>query len=76
MQLLQRASLILVNHQQELLLIQRFQNDRHYWVFPGGSVEVGEQPVEAAKREALEETSLELKSETGGGAGTNQTIRR
>lgn len=53
MQLLQRASLILVNHQQELLLIQRFQNDRHYWVFPGGSVEVGEQPVEAAKREAL-----------------------
>lgn len=33
MQLLQRASLILVNHQQELLLIQRFQNDRHYWAF-------------------------------------------
>ncbi|HHC6515014.1 TPA: NUDIX domain-containing protein [Vibrio parahaemolyticus] len=60
MQLLQRASLILVNHQQELLLIQRFQNDRHYWVFPGGSVEVGEQPVEAVKREALEETSLGL----------------
>ncbi|HHX8464626.1 TPA: NUDIX domain-containing protein [Vibrio diabolicus] len=60
MQLLQRASLILVNHQQELLLIQRFQNDRHYWVFPGGSVELGEQPVEAAKREALEETSLKL----------------
>ncbi|EOV0116860.1 NUDIX domain-containing protein [Vibrio parahaemolyticus] len=42
------------------MLIQRFQNDRHYWVFPGGSVEVGEPPVEAAKREALEETSLEL----------------
>lgn len=49
MQLLQRASLILVNHQQELLLIQRFQNDRHYWVFPGGSVEVGEQPVARRK---------------------------
>lgn len=76
MQLLQRASLILVNHQQELLLIQRFQNDRHYWVFPGGSVEAGEPPVETAKREALEETSLELKSETGGRAGTNQTVRR
>lgn len=28
--------------------------------FPGGSVEVGEQPVETAKREALEETSLGL----------------
>ncbi|TOE85539.1 DNA mismatch repair protein MutT [Vibrio parahaemolyticus] len=42
------------------MLIQRFQNDRHYWVLPGGSVEVGEQPVEAAKREALEETSLGL----------------
>ena len=33
-----------LDQQQELLLIQRFQNDRHYWVFPGGSVEVGEQP--------------------------------
>ncbi|MCF7510340.1 NUDIX domain-containing protein [Vibrio sp. D54] len=62
MQLSQRASLILVNHHQELLLIHRVRNDRQYWVFPGGSVEAGEKPVEAAKREALEETSIELGS--------------
>ncbi|MBS9938617.1 NUDIX domain-containing protein [Vibrio alginolyticus] len=62
MQLSQRASLILVNHHQELLLIHRVRNDRQYWVFPGGSVEAGEEPVEAAKREAREETSIELGS--------------
>ena len=62
MQLSQRASLILVNHHQELLLIHRVRNDRQYWVFPGGNVEAGEEPVEAAKREAREETSIELGS--------------
>jgi 8-oxo-dGTP pyrophosphatase MutT (NUDIX family) len=57
-----RASLILINDHREVLLIERVKGDRHYWVFPGGSVEDGES--EAAKREALEETSIELKSLT------------
>ena len=54
-----RASLILINEHREVLLIERVKGDRHYWVFPGGSVEDGEILSEAAKREALEETSIE-----------------
>ncbi|HDM8237127.1 NUDIX hydrolase [Vibrio campbellii] len=60
----ERASLILINDHGEVLLIERVKGDRHYWVFPGGSVEDGESLSEAAKREALEETSIELKSLT------------
>jgi len=59
-----RASLILINDHREVLLIERVKGDRHYWVFPGGSVEDGEILSEAAKREALEETSIELTSLT------------
>ncbi|MHA2726941.1 NUDIX hydrolase [Vibrio campbellii] len=58
----ERASLILINDHGEVLLIERVKGDRHYWVFPGGSVEDGESLSEAAKREALEETSIELTS--------------
>ena len=60
----ERASLILINDHREVLLIERVKGDRHYWVFPGGSVEDGESLSEAAKREALEETSIELTSLT------------
>ncbi|WP_404969751.1 NUDIX domain-containing protein [Vibrio campbellii] len=60
----ERASLILINDHGEVLLIERVKSDRHYWVFPGGSVEDGESLPEAVKREALEETSIELKSLT------------
>lgn len=60
----ERASLILINDHREVLLIERVKGDRHYWVFPGGSVEDGENLSEAVKREALEETSIELTSLT------------
>lgn len=58
----ERASLILINDHGEVLLIERVKSDRHYWVFPGGSVEGGESLPEAVKREALEETSIDLTS--------------
>jgi 8-oxo-dGTP pyrophosphatase MutT (NUDIX family) len=41
----------------ELLLVQTKGGDR--WTFPKGHVEPGEQPCEAAAREALEEAGVE-----------------
>jgi 8-oxo-dGTP diphosphatase len=45
---------------EKLLVIRRWRNGRSFIVIPGGGVEAGESPDEAALREALEETSLRV----------------
>jgi len=47
---------IIQNEKGELLVI--FQKKWNCWVFPGGKIEPGETPLEAAKREVFEETNL------------------
>ncbi|HEY1074367.1 MAG TPA: NUDIX domain-containing protein [Patescibacteria group bacterium] len=54
-----RAVAIFVD-QDRILLMERIKSDNHYFVFPGGRIEVGETPEEAVKREAHEETSLRI----------------
>jgi ADP-ribose pyrophosphatase YjhB (NUDIX family) len=49
--LLSSAGLLLVRHQKK---------DRSYWLIPGGGLEFGESMREAAHRELLEETGLEV----------------
>lgn len=54
------ASSIVVNEAGELLLIER--HDIHTFDVPGGGLEKGELPTEAAVRETREETGLEVQA--------------
>ena len=42
-----------------ILLLRRFWQNQHYYVFPGGGVEKGEDLIEACKRELREELNIE-----------------
>lgn len=62
------ASVAMILHQNahdiEMLFIQRASHDMDPWsghiAFPGGKFEVGEMPCQAACRETLEETGIDL----------------
>lgn len=54
-----RAVAILIK-KDEVLLIHK-KNEKEYFVFPGGGVEIGETTEEAVIREMLEETTMEVK---------------
>lgn len=48
----------IVIHDGNILLIERWRGGLHYFSIPGGGIEVGESPEEAAVREIYEETSI------------------
>ena len=51
---------VVINDDDEILLV----NSNHYgWMFPGGQVEVGENAIDAVKREVMEETGIEIEVE-------------
>lgn len=51
------VSVAVTNEAGQLLMIRRSDND--FWAIPGGAQEVGETPVEAARREVHEETGID-----------------
>ncbi len=50
---------IIIRHSQGIVLIER-KNEPRGWALPGGFVEVGESLEDTARREAKEETSLDI----------------
>ncbi|MBQ6520474.1 MAG: NUDIX hydrolase [Anaerolineaceae bacterium] len=51
------AAGIVINDNDEILMVKA---NRGGWVFPGGQVEVGENVIDAVKREVMEETGIDI----------------
>lgn len=54
-----RAGIILIE-KNKLALMERHRQERHYFSFPGGSIDKGEMPEQTAAREAKEELGVEV----------------
>lgn len=54
-----RAGIVLIKDKQ-VALIERHRAGLNYFVFPGGGVDEGESPEQAAVREAMEELGIEV----------------
>jgi mutator protein MutT len=54
-----RAGVVLIEN-GKVALIERHRAGKHYYVFPGGGVDEGETPEQAAAREMEEETGLRV----------------
>ena len=56
----QRGAMVIIED-GELIVIERVRAGRTYYLFPGGGVEPGETPAQAAIREAKEELGLHVR---------------
>lgn len=64
MRIVQAAAAVVVREDGRLLLVRRGREpQRGRWSVPGGTVEPGETPAQAAVRETLEETGARVRAE-------------
>ncbi|MFF8829302.1 NUDIX hydrolase [Streptomyces sp. NPDC015131] len=56
------SAAIIVDQSRVLMVRRRISEGELMWQFPAGGIEAGESPEEAAVRETLEETGLEVKA--------------
>jgi 8-oxo-dGTP diphosphatase len=55
------AVAVLIRKENLVLLVQRtYDPQKGHWTLPSGFVDAGEDPIEAARRECLEETGLHI----------------
>lgn len=54
-----RAGIVLIED-NKVALIERHRAGLHYFIFPGGGVDEGETPEQAAVRETMEELGIEV----------------
>ncbi len=52
------ARVVLVNDEHKVLLLKMHFDGMSYWLTPGGKIDEGETPLEAAQRELFEETGI------------------
>jgi len=60
MNLKQRAAVILLDDNKNILLMHRLKNGKEYYAILGGCIEDEESPEETAVRELKEETNLDI----------------
>lgn len=59
----QAVSTAIITHQGRVLMVRRREQEgRLLWAFPGGGIEAGESPEEAAVREVAEEVGLDVEA--------------
>lgn len=51
---------IILNDKNEMLMVKQHHEERDIWMVPGGGIEDDESSFEAAVREVLEETGIEV----------------
>ncbi|MEU2484072.1 NUDIX hydrolase [Streptomyces sp. NPDC012617] len=56
------ATAIIVDSGKTLMIRRREREGKLLWAFPGGGIEAGESPEQAAVRETAEEVGLEVKA--------------
>lgn len=59
---MRNRSAVVIVQKGQVALIKRVRNEEVYYVFPGGGIESGETPEEAAKREAFEELGVHVQA--------------
>lgn len=52
---------ILKNDEEKILMVKQHHEDKDIWMVPGGGIEAGENSIDAAVREAKEESGLDIR---------------
>jgi len=55
-----KSARVIILDQNKILLLHRFKKGEEYYSLPGGGIEQGETPEQAAMREAKEETNFDV----------------